>query len=253
MMRRHLAKWCCGVLILGMVLTASLAVAQQTQEYYTYVSQWAVPRDQWTAFEKQQASDIPRMQQLVSNGTLVDWANLTARVHVEGGYTHAEFFTAASRANLLKALEQAWTTATNASFVSTTKHQDLFLRTFAHGGKTASNVTGYLRVASYHVKPGDGQAFESLLMKQVKPFLDSHIADGTLLAYNLDTDDIHTSAPGGYNIAMVFPNGAAMDKFYEELSAEQKADPAVGQMFDALTKAKDHRDGLSRVSAFGHK
>jgi hypothetical protein len=254
-MKRFLTNWgCVAVLFFGVVLMASPARAQQeTQQYYTYVSQWAVPRDQWNAFDKQETSDIPRMQKLVSDGTLVDWGNLSTRVHSPDGYTHAEFFTATSRANLLKALEQAWTTATNASFIAATKHEDLFLRTFAHGGKTVSNATGYLLVGFYQAKPGDGQAFESVLLKQVKPFLDSHIANGTLLAYNLDTEDIHTSAPGGYNIALLFPDGAAIDKFYEELSAAQKQDPAVGRMFDALGVVEGHRDSLSRVIAFQHK
>jgi hypothetical protein len=254
-MKRFLTNWgCVAVLFFGVVLMASPARAQQeTQQYYTYVSQWAVPRDQWNAFHKQETSDIPRMQKLVSDGTLVDWGNLSTRVHSPDGYTHAEFFTATSRANLLKALEQAWTTATNASFIAATKHQDLFLRTFAHGGKTVSNATGYLLVGFYHAKPGEGQAFESLLLKDVKPFLDTHIGDGTLLAYNVDTEDIHTSAPGGYNIALLFPDGAAVDKFYEELSAAQKQDPSVGRMFDALEVVGDHRDSLSRVTAFQHK
>lgn len=168
------------------------------------------------------------MQKLVSDGTLVDWGNLSTRVHSPDGYINAEFFTANSMANLLKALEQAWTTATNASFIAATKHQDLLLRTLSHGGKTVSNATGYLLVGFYQSKPGDGQAFESLLLKDVKPFLDSPVANGTLLAYSLDTEDIHSSAPGGYNIALLFPDGAAIDKFYEELSAAQKSDPAVG-------------------------
>lgn len=94
--------------------------------------------------------------------------------------------------------------------------------------QTVSNATGYLLVGFYQSKPGDGQAFESLLLKDVKPFLDSPVANGTLLAYSLDTEDIHSSAPGGYNIALLFPDGAAKDKFYEELSAAQKSDPAVG-------------------------
>ena len=254
MTRRYLANWCfVMVFVFGTMLAARPLSAQETQEYYTYVSQWAVPRDQWAAFEKQEASDIARMRQLVSDGTLVDWGNLTTRVHEEDGFTHSEFFTATSRANLLKALEQAWTTATNASFVSATKHRDLFLHTIAHGGNAVANATGYLRVGFYHARPGEEQAFESVLMKDVKPYLDSHVADGTLLGYNIDDEDIHTSAPGGYNLALFFANAAAMDKFYTGLAAAQKADPAIGRMFDSLTKDKDHRDGLYRITAYEHK
>ncbi|MFZ0293204.1 MAG: hypothetical protein WAL52_06330 [Candidatus Sulfotelmatobacter sp.] len=254
MKRRYVATLCFGALfIAGIALTPKPAAAQMAQDYYTYVSQWAVPRAQWDAFDKQEDSDIPKMKKLVADGTLVAWGNDEVRVHQEDGYTHAEWFTATSRANLLKALEGQWTTATNASFVSSTKHSDFFLHTIAHGGNAVSNATGYLRVAFYQAKPGDADALTSLLMKNVKPFFDSAVANGTLLMYNIDEEDIHTSAPGGYNLAVLFPDGTAMDKFFADLTAAQKADPATGQMLESFTVAKEHRDSFGRVTAYQHK
>jgi hypothetical protein len=243
-----------AVLLAGMALAPRPAAAQgQGQEYYTYVSEWAVPRAQWEAFDKQEEATIPRMKKLVADGILVDWGNIETRVHTEDGYTHAEWFTATSRANLLKALEDAWTTATNASFVSATKHYDLFLHTFAHGGKTISNATGYARVGFYFAKPGESEEVRNLLKNQIKAALDAEVADGTLLMYNLDEQDIHTSAPGAYNMALVFPDGAAMDKFFADLEAKEKADPTVGALLSSLTAGKEHRDFLGRVTACQHK
>ncbi|MFZ0580610.1 MAG: hypothetical protein WAN72_07835 [Candidatus Acidiferrales bacterium] len=254
MKRRYLATLCFAVLfIAGIALTPTPAAAQMTQDYYTYVSQWAVPRAQWEAFDKQEQSDVPRMKKLVADGTIVDWGNDTVRVHQEDGYTHAEWFTATSRANLLKALEEQWTTATNASYVSSTKHSDLFLHTIAHGGNAVSNGTGYLRVGFYQAKPGDGEALHSLFTKSIKPFLDSAVGNGTLTMYNIDEEDIHTSAPGGYNMALLFPDGAAMDKFFADLMAADKADSTIGQMLDSLTVGKEHRDSFGRVTAYQHK
>jgi hypothetical protein len=254
MKRRYLAMLCFAVLFLtGIALTPTPAAAQMTQDYYTYVSQWAVPRAQWDAFEKQEQSDIPRLQKLVANGTIIAWGNDVVRVHQEDGYTHAEWFTAASRENLLKALEEQWTMATNASYVSSTKHSDLFLHTIAHGGNTVSNGTGYLRVGFYQGKPGDGEALQSLFMKSIKPFLDSAITNGTITMYNIDEEDIHTSAPGGYNMALLFPDGAAMDKFFADLTASERAGSTIGGMVEALTVAKEHRDTFGRVTAYQHK
>ena len=254
MKRRYLATLCFAALfVAGIALTPKPAAAQMTQDYYTYVSQWAVPRAQWDAFAKQQESDIPRMKQLLADGTIIAWGNDEVRVHQEDGYTHAEWFTATSRANLLKALEEQWTTATNASYVSSTKHSDLFLHTIAHGGNAVSNGTGYLRVAFYQAKPGQAEALQSLLMKNVRPFLDSAVANGTLTMYNIDQEDIHTSAPGGYNLAMLFRDGAAMDKFFADLMASGKTDPTTGQVLESLTVAKEHRDSFGRVTAYQHK
>src|SRR6185437_13571922 len=152
-----------SALFAGMLLTSKVAAAQdRNQTYYTYVSEWAVPRAQWAAFAKQDEASIAKMKQGVADGLLVAWGNVEFRVHQAGGYTHAEWFTATSRANLLKVLEGQWATATNSSYVSATKHSDLFLHTIALGGKSASG-SGYLRVASYQAAPGQDEALVALL------------------------------------------------------------------------------------------
>ena len=161
--------------------------------------------------------------------------------------------TATSRANLLKALEETFKTASNAAFVGTTKHYDLFLRTIAHGGKPASGATGYLRVVFWQARPGAEDALEAHIMAAIRPTLDKDVANGTLLMYNFDKEDIHTNASGGYNLAMLFPDGAAMDKFFAELAAAEKQNSGTGDILDKLTEAKEHRDMLGRVTAYGHK
>lgn len=238
----------------GMLLTPKAALAQdQGQTYYTYVSVWAIPRAQWAAFAKQDESNIAKMKQAVADGLLVAWGNEAIRVHQEDGYTHADWFTATSRENLLKVLEGQYTTATNPSYVAATKHHDLFLHTIAHGGKSVSDGTGYLRVAFYQAKPGQSDALAGLLMGKVKSFLDSEAVKGNLTLYNIDVEDIHTSAPGGYNLAVLFPDGAAMDKFYSDFGAMEKSDPATGLAFASLTAEKDHRDDFGRVTAYQNK
>lgn len=71
--------------------------------------------------------------------------------------------------------------------------------------------------------------------------------------YNFDKEDIHTDAPSGYDRAIVFPNGEAMDKFFAELAAAQKENPTVEQVLESLTVATAHRDSLGRVMAYEHK
>ncbi|MHB8527833.1 MAG: hypothetical protein ACYDD2_17045 [Candidatus Acidiferrales bacterium] len=243
-----------SVLAGGMLLMPKPAAAQdQGQTYYTYVSEWAVPRAQWAAFAKQDEASVAKMKQAVADGLLVAWGNEEIRVHQEDGYTHAEWFTATSRDKLLKVLEGQWNTAVNPSYVAATKHHDLFLHTIAHGGKSVSDGTGYLRVAFYQAKAGDADALESLLLSKVKSFLDSEVANGNLAMYNIDEEDIHTSAPGGYNLAMVFADGAAMDKFYSDFDTMGKSDPTVGEAFSSLTVDKDHRDDFGRVTAYQNK
>jgi hypothetical protein len=253
MFKRFLAP---GLLLCAVAATVALvpqSAAAQDHSYFTYVSYWAVPRDQWAAFDKQEREADAQMKSALADGTVVAWGDVATRVHDENGYTHAEFFTATSRDKVLKALETEWSGATNAAYVSTTKHRDVLLETLAHGGKTSSGATGYLRVTFWQAKPGAEQALEGYVIKSVKPMLDSALSSGTLLMYNFDKEDVHSDAPGGYNLALFFPDGAGMDKFFNDLAAAGKSDPTLGAVIDTLTVAKEHRDSLSRLTAYGHQ
>jgi hypothetical protein len=252
MFKRLFGSWLLLCAVAASAAVVPLAAAQD-HSYFTYVSSWAVPRDQWTAFDKQSQEADAQMKSALADGTIVAWGDVATRVHEENGYTHAEFFTATSRDKLLKALEAQWAGATNAAFVSATKHHDVLLETLAHGGKTSSGATGYVRVTFWQAKPGSEQALEGYVMKSVKPVLDAAVASGTLLMYNFDKEDIHSDAPGGYNLALFFPNGATLDKFFNDLAAAGKSDPTVGQVIDNLIVAKEHRDTLSRLTAYGHE
>ena len=242
----------CAVMLSSVLLTTPAAAQDQT--YFTYVSQWTVPRSEWANFEKQEKQDDVTMQKLVADGTIIDFGDAKTSVHTEDGYSYAEWFTATSRANLLKALEElSGSASTTPALISATKHSDLLLHTIAHGGKSSSGTSGYLRVGFYQAKPGAQDALEAHLKSALKPMLDQDVANGTLVMYNIDKQDIHTSEPGSYNLALLFPDGAAIDKFYADLDAAEKQNPGIVEVFDSLTVAKEHRDILDRVTAYQHK
>jgi hypothetical protein len=239
-------------LALSVALQATPAWAQD-QTYYTYVSEWSIPRAQWGAFEKERDQQNSAMQRLVADGTIIAWGSDANYVHTEDGYTHEDFFVATSRAGILKALETLRPPATGGAYTSATRHRDYFMHTLVHGGKTSSGNSGYLRVAEWQVKPGQGDAFVDHFKKYIQPTLDSEIADGTILMYNFDNEDIHGDAPGAFFLAIVYPNAEAMDKAYARMQSDSKTNPAVGQVISNLTVAEAHRDALSKLSAFQHK
>jgi hypothetical protein len=239
-------------LALGTALIATPTGAQD-QTYYTYVSEWNVPRGQWGAFEKERDQQNATLQNLVADGTIVAWGSDANYVHTEDGYTHEGFFIATSRAGILKALETLRPPATGGSYTSVTKHKDWFLHTMAHGGKTASATTGYVRVGSWMTKPGEGDAFVEHMRKYILPMLDADIADGTVLMYNFDTEDVHTDPQGSYTLAVIYPSGEAMDRAYARLAATMKDNPAVGEMISNMTVTEAHRDYLGKISSYQHK
>ena len=193
------------------------------------------------------------MQHLVADGTVVAWGSDANYVHTEDGYTHEDFFIATSRAGILKALETLRPPATGGSYTSVTKHKDMFLHTMVHGGKTSSATSGYVRVGSWMAKPGEGDAFVDHIKKYILPILDADIADGTVLMYNFDTEDIHTDPQGSYTLAVVYPSGEAMDRAYARLAATMKENPALAEVISNVTITEAHRDYLGRISAYQHK
>lgn len=246
------------VLALSFAFALALAIQAppahaQDQTYYTYVSQWTVPRAQWAAFEKDSAQSNSTNQHLVADGTIIAWASASNYVHSEDGYTHVDWFTSTSRAGILKALDTLRPSATGGAFTAVTKHKDYFMHTLAHGGKTSSGATGFLRVASWQAKPGEGQALVAHFKKYIQPRLDAAVADGTMLMYNFDTEEIHTDTPGMYFLAIVYPSGEAMDKAYANLQADVKENPAILEMIESLTVGDAHRDILYKVTSYQHK
>jgi hypothetical protein len=251
-------KRTCIVLAFAFALTLGAALiatptGAQDQTYYTYVSEWNVPRGQWGAFEKERDQQNAALQHLLADGTIIAWGSDANYVHTEDGYSHEDFFVASSRAGILKALDTLRPPATGGAYTSVTKHRDLFLHTIAHGGKTSSATTGYVRVGFWTAKPGEGDAFVDHIKKYILPMLDASIADGTVLMYNLDTEDIHTDPQGSYNLAVLYPSGEAMDRAYSRLAAAMKDNPAVAEMISNLTVSEAHRDYLGKISAYQHK
>jgi len=243
-----------AVCALGIVALAAAAPARaQEPTHYTYVSFWAVPRAQWTAFEKSQAETDSILEGLVADGTLVCWGSAVALVHTEDGYTHSDWFVSDTQAGIVKTLDALRNVGRSQSLVNTTKHRDVMLHSIAHGGKTARTTSGYIRVAFWEAKPGRGDNVEEIFKKYIQPDLDAGVADGSVLMYNFDTEQVHTDAPGGYNLAVVYAGGDGLDKGAATLAARSKENPAAAQAFGAMIDNEAQRDTLSKVVAFQHK
>ena len=249
-----------GITILGVVcalaisaLVAAAPPPAPEQTHYTYVSLWAVPRAQWTDFEKAQEQRNSVFERLVADGTLVAWGSGAAEVHTEDGYTHANWFVSNTQAGITKTLEALRSSSRAPALAIATKHKDLMLHTIAHGGKTARTTSGYLRVAFWQAKPSRGNDVEEFFKKYIQPDLDAGIADGSVLMYNFDSEQIHTDAPGGYNIAVVYANGDGLDKAAAILAGHAKENPAAGAGFGAMMETSAHRDSLDRILAYQHK
>lgn len=246
-----LALPCLAGLVAAMLAVPAHA-QQEAPPLYTYVASWGVPRTQWNDFEKALQQDRATMERLVADGTLVSWGDAASLVHTEDGYTHYDWFQATSVASILKTLETLSASARGPAYASL-KHSDVLLNTKLHGGKTTPTTPGYLFVALWQVKPGESEHFEQIAKNYLKPWLDGLVADGTMLSYNFDTEQIHTGPPGSYALAVMFKDATGPDKYYASLQKVQHGDPLVGQVFIGLVELKEHRDIFARILAYQHK
>jgi hypothetical protein len=246
----------CLAIVSGLALASFMVAApvqSQEQTHYTFVSYWAVPRAQWTDFEKAEDQTTPLLERLVADGTLVAWGSGAALVHTEDGYTHFSWFVSTTQSGITKTLDTLRTASRAQALASTTKHMDLMLHSIAHGGKTGRATSGIIRVALWRAKPGRGDDVEQFFKKYLQPDLDAGVADGSILMYNFDSQAIHTEAPGAYNLAVVYANGDGLDKSTAMLAAHAKENPAAAEGFGAMLENNAHRDNLGRVLAYQHK
>lgn len=251
-----MALLCAAVMVGAAVWGPVKAKAQAgggDEAVYTYVALWGVPRPQWGQIEKFYKDALPTLNKLVADGTLAGWGNARVWVHDESGYTHANWITATSFANIHSALDAIHAALPQPAAFSNSKHSDLMLRATIHGGKPGASGSGMLWVASYHVRPGQMEGFTQLFETEIKPLFDEQVAAGTILSYSLDFQAIHTEAPGSVTIAYLMPDAAAIDKFQIALAAYESNHPDTGPAIEATMEYAAHRDFVYEVINFAQK
>src|ERR1700722_6946998 len=254
MLKRMLCVSTLSVLLVSMfAFSATAARAQQAEAakqpvVYTYVSFFGVPRPQWPAYEKNLASGHKVFDSLLADGTILSYGDGVLEVH-EGlnAPTHVGWFASSSVAGLMKTLADLRTAATTSADFPYTMHSDAITMSTMYNGKGGTTETGYVLVQDWTPKPGHAEEFRDLITRYRNPSLNAKVADGTLAGYSLEEDLIHTDTPGAYTLIAVFPNAAAMDKFYAEIESLHKTQPLFGDVYSSTVDYATHRDHLLRI------
>ena len=74
------------IYLLGMAPIRAEAPPQAT--VLTYVAEWGVPRAQWGEMAKQNESELPLLDRLMEDGTIVGYGFYESQAHSEDGMTH---------------------------------------------------------------------------------------------------------------------------------------------------------------------
>jgi hypothetical protein len=247
-----------GVLAGLCTLASVISAAAQMQEVkekprmYTYVAFWTIPRAQWADYAKQAASEENMMKKAMSDGSLVGYGEDQNLLHQVDGFTHDGWFSSMSEAGLLNTLDQFYKSGSATSSVDTgaTRHADAMFVSRYYNWHSGSWKGLYSGVAMYTLKKdAPDNAYDILSKNLLVPFFEKLLADGTIVEYEVDTEAIHTEAPGTFWIEYITPNAEGLDKINAALREAGKGDPLGGIAFGSMVDFKDHRDYLSRTDA----
>ena len=244
-------------LLVPAVLCAAPARAQMSEvkekaPMYSYVSDWAIPRPQWAEMEKSNAADQPILAKAMAAGTLIGYGDDSMLVHQPDAPTHDDWWSSMSLAGLMNVLDQFYSSGSTNSPVlaSATKHWDELLVSRFYNWHSGSVKNGYTHVSLYKLKPdAPDDAVETVSKNLVVPLLEKQLAAGTIAEYEIDTEAIHTEAPGIFLIVYLATNAEGLDKVQAAVQEAIKSNPLGGSAFSSMTDLSGHRDELIRTNA----
>jgi hypothetical protein len=137
------------------------------------------------------------------------------------------------------------------------KTHDYVTRDLVSGESSTSpaGVLPYTRYAFVKVKPGKGGDYRKAWEKYNKPVYDKLIADGVVLAYGLDTEEVRTSGEFTHFTWVDTKDLAAMDKLRAAFLADrehrtQEEQDAIANLFNGLLDADASRATIARSLIF---
>lgn len=232
--------------------SAQMQEVKEKPRMYTYVAFWTIARPQWAEQDKLVASEQKMMEKAVADGSIVGYGDDKNLIHQVDGATHDTWFSATSMAGVLNVLDQIYKSGIPTAPVQATasRHWDGMYVSRFYNWHPGSWKDVYTAGAMYKLKadaPAD--ALEMLSKTLFVPLLEKMLADGTIHEYEIDTEAIHTEAPGTFWIEYVAANAEALDKVNAAVREAQKANPLGGSSFNSVVDFKEHRDSLSRTNA----
>ncbi len=232
--------------------TAQMSEVKEKPPMYSYVSFWNIPRAQWGAMEKADADDKPLLDKAVASGALIGYGNDVNMVHQPDGSTHDEWWSSMSMAGLMSVLDQFYKngSATSSVLESATKHWDGIYVSRYYNWHSGSWQGIYTHGASYKLKAdAPDNAVEMVSKGLLVPLLEKELANGTIQEYEIDTEAIHTEAPGTIWVFYLATNADSLDKVAAAVRDNLKANPLAGAAFNSMIDFNAHRDYLARTNA----
>ena len=240
---------CALVIVVGSALQARAQdEPKEKPPMYSYVAFWNIPRAQWADMDKNSAADQKVLDKAVADGSIVAYGSDLNLVHTADGTTHDAWWSAMSMAAVLNVLDKFYKSGTPTAPVlaSSTKHSDGIFVSRYYNWRPGTYKGAYTRVGYYKLKPDlPEHALETLSKSYIVPMLEKLLADGSIVEYEIDTEAIHSEAPGAFWIDVISPNAEGLDKLNATLMNAVKTNPLSSSAFQSMVDSSSHRDNLS--------
>ena len=225
--------------------SAQSAEVEQKPPLYIYVSNWAIPRAQWSEFDKALADT----NKVLAGSSLVGYGADETLLHQAEGSTHAVWWSGMSMAAVLSVLDELHKTSAPV-LNRATKHWDgIYVSRFYHWHSGASHG-GYTQTTSYKLNAGAPDDAVEVLSKYIfVPLLEKLLSDGTLIEYQVYVQAEHVEAPGTFWISFITAKAEGLDKANASIGEIFRANPLVGPTFVLDVDFAAHRDYLYRTEA----
>jgi hypothetical protein len=249
-----------GRVILGLCLSAVLgtlsasAIAQTPEikekpPLYTYVASWVIPRARWADMAKDRGTNDKVLDHSMAAGLLVAYGDDESLVHTPEGATHSGWWCAMSMAGLFNTLDEFYKNGSAVSPVLTnaTRHWDEVYVSRFYDWRTGSVKDGYVHGAVYSLKPEAPADAVALLSRSfVVPLFEKLMGDGSVSAYQIAEQEIHTADPNQFFIFFITPKAEGLDKVNAALSEAIRANSLASPAFGSMVDFSRHRDELGR-------
>jgi hypothetical protein len=236
----------------GIPVSAQMQEVKEKPPMYTYVAFWTIPRQQWADEAKTVAAEQKLLDKGVADGQLVGYGDDSTLVHTVDGATHDTWFSSMSMAGLLNALDGVYKSGMPTGTVQSnaTRHSDQIMMSHYYNWHPGTYKEVYSYALMFSLKPtAPNNAADTIAKSFFAPLLEKLLADGTIHEYEIDTEAVHTQAPGTFMVDYIAASAEALDKTHAALEDAIKSNPLGSQAIYELIDVSAHRDYLLRTNA----
>jgi len=249
------------------VLVAATTVSAQQYKSLVSVATFKVPPGREDAFIEKGKAFVPVLDKLMESGVVLAYGIDASILHVPDE-NNVDFWVVVPNYAALEKSDAAIDEFMSqhpeaiqevAAMSDMSAHHDLIIQTWdSNYAKVPVGGKPVMSFDTVRIKSGKMDDFMTLFQKYDKPVLDKLVAESAIYGYEVDTEAMHTMAPGMVWVLAMMPDLATEDKVEGAFDAAMKNLPEgdrkiADKLFLDVVEPGSHRDRVARTVVFRTK